>query len=506
MRKILFISAILLLLFVVVPALAQTFTFEEVGMSVTIPDKYIAITPLNAQDHAQLLLAKGYNAQEVPEIFASEGILLQAWNYSSDVCLEITALQDADAHEIYDIDQLTPGQRGLYRKEHLSGETYRLAGYKYSAAEWKKTAKSGRFLRLKYTRSEGKDFLYNGYSRKTVKNGYTIQLDMKVFDRKLKAADSKELDSIMNSVTYDKSLISAAGVIRRVTFDRYPPMETNTNAFTLSGKGEPGLVLVGTLARPGDGSAQTLTATINKKGEFTMPVKLPSEGVYVLTLTVLNGDEAVQNFDDFNTITYSASLLPVNITQPIPMEITADSVTLSGTSVKGAKIQLLYGNKKKNATVGAKKTFSFTIDTSSEGVYDFTLVITKSGSQQRRFQFQGTRVFTETEMRNKIRKEAIKPSYRQLTRKINAYDGRVMVYSPYVTDVRADGPDYLITLAMTRNNKGYSHFIVVTTSEEPGLTVGLAYKMYLRCIGLHNMSIEGGGETSYPHFELLFIQ
>lgn len=507
MRKVLFILILTAALLLAVPALAQTFTFDDVYLSLDIPSGYTVITPETAQANAQLLLAKGYNASEVPEIFAAEGILLQAWNASADMCFELTALRDPDAERFFDLDQQTPADRGAYRKEHLSGESYELLGLKYSSAEWKKTSQYGRVLVLKYTQSEGGSILYRGYARKAIRNGYTIQFNMKVYDRLPKAADSKALDKIMDTVSFTQVLPLPATAIEKVTFTSIPPVETNTDTFTVEGTGEPGLQIVGALARPGAGSTEVLTATINKKGNFSMPVKLPAEGVYVMTLTILNGETVVQTADDFEIITYDRSLLPVNIINAVSSTITSDKTIISGTSVKGAKVQLTYGDTNKQMTVGADKAFRFSVDTSTEGIYSFTLSVSKKGMDTRSFQFSGTRVFTEDERRSAIKREAVKPAYKVLVSKINGYDGRVMVYTPYVTEIHQDGPDWLLTMAMTRTKGGvYKEFIVVSTSEEPNLTIGTAYKMYLRCVGMYTVLSEGGKETQYPSFELLFTE
>ena len=67
---------------------------------------------------------------------------------------------------------------------HLKGESFKAEGYKIESAEWKKTAQ-GRFLMLKYKRNWNGE-TYRGYARKTIKNGYTILLDYKVFGRAIR--------------------------------------------------------------------------------------------------------------------------------------------------------------------------------------------------------------------------------------------------------------------------------------------------------------------------------
>lgn len=506
MRKIFFILVLVLLLLLALPALAQNFFFEGVNLTIDIPNTYTIITPQTAEANAQFLLSKGYNASEVGEIFAADGILLQAWNASGDVCFQLTALQDADGTRYFNIDDQTVATRGAYRKEHLSGEAYKTLGIKYSSAEWKKTSQYGRVLMLKYTQKEGDTVVSRGYARRTIRNGYTVTFDMQVFGRTLKGADNDALNKIMASVFFTEG--EGAAAVGKIVFEDIPPEETNTASFTVTGRGAPGLTITGTLVSISATNATNIDVTINKKGEFSMPVTLPHEGVFMLTFTVKNGDTVTEE-PVFPAINYNASLLPVNILVPSELPsfaIDSNKTIISGTSVKGAKVQLLYGDTNKTVKVGSKNTFSFSVDTSKEGVYDFTLVFSKTGAETRRFNLQGTRVLTQSEIQAAYKKDAVKPSYKNLVNKINGYDGRIMVYSPYITEIRQDGEDWLVTMAMTRNNNGsYKDFIVMSTTQEPTFTIGNAYKMYLRCIGMYTTLSEGGSEQNYPHFELLFV-
>lgn len=506
MRKILGFILVILVLLVSLPALATSFTFNGVNLSIEIPDTYLIITPETAEANSQFLLSKGMNAGEVGSIFEQEGILLQAWNKTGDVCFELTAKADEDGVRYYDIDQQTPATRGTYRKAHLNGEKAHDTNVKYSSAEWKLTEQYGRVLRLKYSqKNDEKAIIKRGYARKTIKNGYTILFDMQVYDRKLKASDSKALDTIMKSVYYNISGDVAVSSAGQMIFEEIPPVETNTGSFEISGKGKEGMAVTATLVRMTESTATTLTATTNKKGNFTMPVRLPQEGVYMMTLIVeMNG--TILDEIAYPAITYKTSLLPVNITQGVPEKITSEKLTIEGTSIKGAKVQLLYNSKNKTVSVGSGKTFSFSVDTSEEGIYNFTLVVSKKGMDTRRFEFSGIREYTEAENRDLIKKEAVKPAYKTLVAKIEGYDGRVMVYTPYVTAIEQNGPDWLITMAMTRNKNGsYKDYFVVNTSSEPNMTVGNSYKMYLRCQGMYSRLIEGGEENNLPSFELLFL-
>ncbi len=506
MRKALFTLLLLGTLLFALPAMAQVFTYDDVHLTIDIPAEYTVITAENAQSNEHFLLSKGYNADEVPEIFASEGIRLLAYTASGDACFRLICISDVDAQRYFDIDQQSAADRTVWRKEHLEGDAYKTLGLKYTGGTWKKTTKYGRVLNLKYSQTVGDTVVARGYARKTIKNGYTITFDMQVYDRTVKSADNAALDKIMKTVSITQTLPLPETAVGKLEFKTIPPEETNTAKFTVSGKGQAGLSITCSLARLSSGEAKIITAAINKKGEFSIPVQLPTEGVYMLTLTVENGDTLIEEIA-YPPITYKSTLLPVNITQGVPAQITTDKITISGTSIKGAQVQLLYGDTNKKATVGSGQTFTFKVDTDKEGVYDFTLVVSKKGSETRRFQYSGTRSFSEEEKIADLRDQAVKPAYKTLVSKITGYDGKVMVYSPYIVKMDQDGADWLITMALNRSNSGdYRDIIVVSTGEQPNFTIGTAYKMYLRCVGMHTSLSESGGETNYPHFELLYVE
>ena len=506
MRKTLFILLLLGTLLFALPAMAQVFTFDDVHLSIDIPAGYTVITPDTAAANAQMLLSRGYNAEEVPEIFEAEGIKLLAYDSTGEACFQLICLKDVDAQRYFDIDERTAEERAAWRKEHLKGETYKILGYKFTDGAWKKTAKYGRVIQLKYSKTEDDEIVARGYQRKTIKNGYTIIFDMCITGRTLKSADNAALNKIMGTVALTETLPVPPTAVGVFEVAQIPPVETNTAKFTIEGKGQAGLKITTTLARLSSTDTKITTGVVNKKGLFEIPITLPVEGVYMLTLTIENGDTLIEEIT-YPAIKYQASLLPVNITGTVPEEITEDSIIISGTSIKGAKVQLLYGSTNKTVTVGSKKTFSFKVDTSKEGVYDFVLVVTKTGSETRRYTFTGTRSFTVEENRAVLRKGAVKPSYKVLLSKLTGYDGRVMVYTPYVTNIAENGSDWLVSMALRRTSSGeYRDLIMVSMTETPTFTVGTSYKMYLRCIGAYSVLSESGGETSYPHFDFLFAE
>lgn len=504
MRKSLWILALVGLLLWAAPALAQELTFDAIYATVTIPDSYTVITPDTLEANSQFLLNKGVNAQEARAAWAAEGILCQAWNKAGDACLQITALQDVDAETYFDMDQQTVATRAAYRKEHLSGESYQILGIDYSSAEWKKTAQYGRFLMLKYIQRTGGEIVHRGYARKTIRNGYTIMLDYRVYGRNLKGADNTALNKIIGTWHFTQVLPLPASKAAKILVNALPPEETNSSTFTYSGTAEKDMVITAVVTRMSSTDSFILSDTASSTGKFSMKVTLPQKGVYLMTVTVEKDGVETESLV-YPPITYDTSMLPVNFTSTLPEEITGDKVVIAGTTLKGTEVQFLIGETaKKKLRVGSNKKFTYTLDTSAEGSYNVTVVFSKKGLETKRFSLTGRRVFSDDEIKAKAREGAVKPAYKTLTDKLEGYTGRTMVYTAYVTKIENVNGEWLVYMAMRQMKNGeYREPIVVSTLEEPILTVGTQAKFYGVCQGAYE-SLSEEGSVSYPLFELLF--
>ena len=229
------------------PALAKELTFDEIHARVTLNDtKYTTIiTPETLKAHSQFLLNKGISTEDAQTTWEAEGILCQAWNEAGDVCVQVTAVKDQDAEAYFDIDQQTVNTRAAYRKAHLSGESFDVLGIDYASAEWKKTKQYGRFLMLQYSQKIGGEIHHRGYARKTIRNGYHIQLDYQVYGRSLKNADKNALDDVMDTWEFLEVWPRPVSGNAALFFTNEPPRETNTGKFTLEGNGTPGLNIIG---------------------------------------------------------------------------------------------------------------------------------------------------------------------------------------------------------------------------------------------------------------------
>lgn len=511
MRKIFIFLFALLCLLLPAAALADSFTFADQGASCAIPDgKYTVITPDNAASQTAWLEKTGKTADAVLADFADRGVLLQAWSTTDDVCIEITAVQDLYAQQYYDINKVSEDARKEYRLGHSSDKTgeWRAQGYDYTSAVWKKYAKAQRFLQLEYVRTVN-GMTYRGYARKTVRNGWHIHVDYQVYGRSLKNSDKTALEAIMTSWEFlEITQQRTAASVSKVFFSSTPPQETNTGKFTLAGTGSSGLKVIGVAMRMSSSDVLRFETEINSKGKFELDVTLPKEGLWNMTYTVFNGEDVVEE-GAFDAITYEKALLIVrlNTTLPQTMQLTGNSLTISGTTMKQTKVQCIVdGRYEKSITTNNSGAFSFTFDTKEEGIYNITLVFEKKGYSARRFRCEASREYTEEDRKQAIRNEAVKPSYATLKSKIDGYRGRYMVYTLNIREVLPTSTGYLTFAGMSKTKAGvYKDIVAIRTTEEPVWQAGTAVRMYLKCLGMYDViSIEG--TESYPYFDLQFLE
>lgn len=510
MKKFLLALLVVLCVLGVACAGAETLTFDSIYATCEIDDDYILITPANMSAHPDWIANRGATLEELLADFEARGVLAQAWSKDDDVCIEFSAVQDSMAKEYYDIDQQTAATRASYRKQHLNGAQFKSEGYSYSSAEWKDYSKGGRFLMLKYTREFGGES-YKGFARRTIRNGYTITVDYKVFGRSLKNADNNKLTAILKTWEFYTVKTKPLDVVSKVVFTETPPAETNTGKFSVEGTCDPGLHFTGVLMRMSSPDPILIEADATSKGKFSMDVELPEEGVWLMTLTVDNQGTVTEEIV-FDTTTFQDNLLPVNFDADMPIDfeiaeaspINENTLVISGKTIRNVKIQCIVGDfYDKQVTTNANGTFSFKIDTSNEGNYNITITFQKKNYTTRRFTAIGSRTLTEEDVKANYREDAVKPAYSTLTEKIKGYTGRIMGYGLYmVSKTQQDDGKWLVEMGMrtsTKTKSGYRDIVYILADEEPTFEVGSKQKMYGKCTG--EIEVEG---KDYPAFELLF--
>lgn len=512
MRKwILVLLSVMLLLFSV-NALAETaMSFDAISATANFPDDYIYLNATNLEFHQDWLTANGLDQETVLADFEARGVLVQFWSPENDVCIEVSAVQDEDAAKYFDVDQQTTAARAAYRKSQSSGEANKAMGYAIQNAEWKRYTNSGRFLMMQYKRTVNTTVTY-GYLRRTVRNGWHITVDYQVFGRNLnKSKDLTRLNAIMNSWAFTASAAIPATAVGTLEFTSEPPAETNTGAFTVTGKCSAGLELVGTLMRMADPSPIHVTTVANKNGEFKLDVQLPTEGWWLMTVTVSNGsDEVAEKI--FDLTNYDKALLPVNLDTPIPEALTSDELIISGKTTKNVSIQCIvttpYSTYDKTVKTNGKGTFSFKVPTAREADYSVTMIFQRKGYNTRRFTYAATRTLTEEDHRNQIKSNVVKPAYSTLVSKLSGYTGKNMVYRIAVTDIQQSGEEWIIFASMAdkNTNKPLSkQKIILLSDEEPNLKVGDVVRVYGTLTGTYQIQTEDS-ISSLPCFDFLFCE
>ena len=228
----------------------------------------------------------------------------------------------------------------------------------------------------------------------------------------------------------------------------------------------------------------------------------------MMTYTIFNGEEEVEVGAFEDGIVYNDTLLSVRLNTELPstMTLTGNSLTISGTTLKNTKIQCIVDGRYQKTIDKSSGTFSFTIDTSAEGIYNITLVFEKKGYDARRFRCEATRVFTDADRLQSIEDEAIKPSYTNLKKKIDSYKGRYMVYTLNIKEVIPTSTGYLTFAGMTKTKSGvYKEIVAIRTTEEPSWREGTAVRMYLKCLGMYDV-VGDDGTDSYPYFDLQWAE
>jgi hypothetical protein len=500
------VTLILLLLFAL-PALAENYVLDSLYASVEVPDGYVVLTPDNAGDYAEWLQARGTASEDAVNDMLARGVLLQCWSKDDEnVCFELTAVQNDQTLNVFDINEQSSDLRAQYRLAHFPNNDYLNKGYDFSAANWKNTD-GGRFLILKYIYRENGQVDHRGMMRRTIRNGYEITFDMQVYGRSVTNKDNTNLNKIWDTFSFIQVQPLPAAANAKINVTDAPPAETNDAEFDFAGTAAEGVqftVVVMGLSYP---DPMLTTLTVGSSGKFSMPVTLPKEGVFMVTVTADYQGEEVMELA-YPPITYQKTLLTVDVTTEVPEAVVSDELTIRGKSTPGALIQVFVNEEnvaKKKVSSDGK--FSIDLDTSDEGEYQVALTFSKSGLADRRVSYTFTRQWSQDDMVKSLKNQAIKPAYATLVDKIEGYDGRIMGYKAYVVGVSQSGDEWIIKMALTKKAAEYDGVILVVTDSEPEVTVDSRMMMYGTCAGMSVSTNDSGEESSesYPTFELLLL-
>lgn len=503
LRKKLFIllGALLLTLVFSAPALAETFSFGDVRASVTIPDNFEQVlTPYNLGTKRDWLEQHGLDHDALSNSFYQEGILLTAYDEEEGRTLVITALRDVDGQTYFDLNNQDEAMRKEFRVSHTNGTAYGILGYTYTSAKWANYGKNAlRFLQTEYTLRQEGELVCAGYQRRTIRNGYTITLDMQIRGRSPKQADNALLEKIMKTWEFTEVLPMPALPIK-LSLTSAPPTETSEATFTIKGTTVKKAKVTATLFSLGTTGGQSFTDTANNSGNFAVKVTLPAQGVYSLTLTA--EQEGAITAQRLYSVTFKQGLLPVELLVT-PGDSLDDETILSGTGLEGAKAQLsVSGPVPYNKTVSGAK-FQFKVDTHLEGTYQFVLTVSKKGMHERTFSFTGTRTYSDSERGDKIRANAKKMAYANLAK--TESQGRSVWEEGYITGITQSLNEWVVTFALTKSGSAYKDICYLICQEKPAFAVDSKVKIYGTAAGTYTVLSDDGNVKSYPRIDVSII-
>lgn len=501
MKKLLILSLLMAVLLFCVPALAETYVLDPIYGAVDVPETYVVLTPNNLTSYSAWLEGKGKNPDAVANDFIERGVLLQGWDEENSRLFELRAVETEESRLVFDVNEQETAWRSSYRLRHYPDNE--VEGYDFSAADWKKT-ESGRFLVLKYVRRESGEILCRGNMRRTIRNGYEIDFDMQVAGRALSAKDNSELNKIWESFRFVEVRELPPAASAKIHFSKTPPAETNEQSFAITGTAATGVKLTAVVMGLSYPDPVVTEATAGSDGKFSVPIKLPREGVFLITLTGEYKDEEV--IELAYPVTYQRTMLAVNFTKQPGAVAAGNEVKFAGTAEPGASIQIFVnGENTGTKKVTAEGKFAVTADLKEEGSYEVSLVFSKKGLADRRFPFTIARRWSDSEQISYLKKQAVKPAYSTLVSKIKGYEGKILGYSAYILDVSESAGEYIVRMALSKKNGKYSNIILVTANDAPAFGQGEKVMVYGTCEGMSQSGSGEDAEESFPCLSLILF-
>lgn len=506
LRRILLMALVLALLMGLAPAYAESYTFPAVSASVSLPEGVYqtVLTPDNLKANEAFIASQNGTVEDWAADFASRGVLLQAYDQKESRVLIITALNDVDAQRYYDINEQGADVRARYRASHGADGAYTVLGYKYDSISWKNFKGVGRFLQLRYSHRQEGQLVSRGFQRRTIRNGYTFTIDMRVYGRALKGGDNTALNKVFDTFAFT-NVQSVPDLPVSIEESATAPVETNQPNFTLKGKTRPEAQLKALLVSFATSATQTFEATANKQGAYSLPITLPGEDVYLMTLTV-----SVPGLEDFSkvyNIRYQQGLLPVQIANAPPFETQEDSFVLSGsTDQSGVSARLFVNNQEQSRNIGKNGAFSFTIDTTQPGPYDIRLTFSKKGLQDRSFQYTMNRVTSQEAQQAALREGALTPTYEDLVNQQEGLDGKMLSLTGYIVSRETATGETIMKLALVKTDQGFQDQVVLHLETDPGFAIGTKVRVYGQAAGINIGKTALGAEERLPKLQVNLME
>ena len=509
MRKVWFITLLAMLL-LLGTACADTYSFGNVFMTLEVSNgEYETQWTIETLDqHTDEIKARGYDPVQLRKQFEEEGILLMAFDDDKDRVFVVTAVVDEQSKSLYDINEQSSNVRATYRTNHSNGTYCAALGYKFESCEWKNFGDDqGRFLMLKYVLRKDGAVAYKGLWRRTIRNGYTITLDMRAMGRNVTSGDINALNKIQETVSFT-AVTGAPEAPLTMAFTAPPPSVSNSDTFTIKGSTRAGAsVRAAFYSFRNSDKATVVTTTADSKGAFTLEVTLPTQDLYngIITSTINEGLSNEETVDQTFSVEYDEGLLPISFTSDFPAEFTGDSFKYTGTTLTGVTIQVNVNGENTTKKTGNNRTFSFTVDTSKEGVYKIQVTFTKKDYDTRIIDYVVERKMDEAQRKAYTRDQAITPEYATLSSKTDQYIGKTVKYNGYITAVEEVGGEWVITFATKKSGEKYGNVMMVTSDSEVPYAVGAHLALFGTVDGQHYTYVDANNNLVKPRVKLIFF-
>ncbi len=503
MRKRFVIILTLLCLGLSFPVLAEQYAFDAFHASLSLPDGVYetVLTPDTLASHEAFIQARGGTAAGWEADFKARGIWLQAYDMDTDRVLVVSALNDVDGQRYFDINEHPSSVRADYRKSHGKDGAWSVLGYHYESISWK-NFKSGRFLQLRYSHRQGGELVNKGYQRRTIRNGYTITIDMQVFGRNVSGADNTALNKVFDTFGFTQ-VLTVPELPITLSETATAPIETNQRSFTMKGETKPEAKLSAVVMSFTDTQGQVFTANADKKGKYSLPIELPREGSYLMTLTVESA--GLESLSKSYSITYQEGLLPAVITVPPPEIFPNDSFTLMGKTESGVDVTLSVNGAETKKKTGRDGEFSFKINAAAEGGYSINLTLAKKGFADRVFTYNASRLVSQQAKDEALKQKAISPAYADIAANPERFDGQLLSFAGYLVSKEDAAGEWILRIALDKNDTGYQNEMIVTADKDPGFAVDSRVRVYAYPVGKNIGQNAAGEEETLPKFQLALI-
>lgn len=478
---------------------AQTVVMDEGHVAFDYPDSWLVVSPQLCGVYAPLLADAGLDADDVAKELTDTRTLSRAYNADYTQYLAVLIREDELSQEIYEIDAMTDAQKTTLRRRAESNSLWETTGLRAQDVEWQKE-NGENWLYIHYIVTRSGTTVGRGLRYVTVHNGLYVELDWRIESGRFSGRDLNAFRARLADIAITESV---AEPVRDVKLDAEIPTETSVGQVTISGTATAGATVIAETP-DGNGAMLALDAeTASSSGQFTLALELEKEGSYEITLTA--SKEGMNDASLSGAIAYSAKTLPVSgIAES--QTVTSDKVTITGTTLAGVQLQLVtpFGVSKKKS--GNDGTFSFELTTDTAGDYNYTLILDKSGYNQRRVAFAITRVTTDEQEKDKIRQSAVKLSYKELQQDKAENRGKVMqLYGP-VSEISSSGSIYYVRLQYNKNAKGkWYNDVVIICDADTGAKVGDMMTAVVTVDGVYDEQDASGNDVAVPRFNLLFV-